>query len=46
MPSRDDKAPVRRFCKEVGGGRIVEHGGAANPFEPLLRIGGVRVVGS
>jgi predicted ester cyclase len=26
-------------------GRIVEHGGAANIFEPLLRIGAVQVVG-
>lgn len=30
----------------VVGGRIVEHGGAANLFEPLLRIGAVRIVGS
>lgn len=29
----------------VVGGRIVEHGGAANLFEPLLRIGAIRVVG-
>jgi len=26
-------------------GRIVEHGGAANLLEPLLRIGAIRVVG-
>lgn len=29
----------------VVGGRIVEHGGAANLLEPLLEIGAVRVVG-
>ncbi len=29
----------------VAGGRIVEHGGAANLLEPLLKIGAVRVVG-
>jgi predicted ester cyclase len=29
----------------VVGGRIVEHGGAANLLEPLLRIGAIRVVG-
>lgn len=27
-------------------GRIVEHGGAANLFEPFLQIGAIRVVGS
>jgi predicted ester cyclase len=30
---------------KVVGGRIVEHGGAANMLEPLLEIGAVRVVG-
>ena len=30
----------------VVGGRIVEHGGAANLFEPFLQIGAIRVVGS
>jgi predicted ester cyclase len=30
----------------VVGGRIVEHGGAANLLEPLLRIGAIRVVGA
>ena len=30
----------------VVGGRIVEHGGAANLLEPLLEIGAVRVVGT
>lgn len=30
----------------VVGGRIVEHGGAANLLEPFLRIGAIRVVGS
>ena len=29
----------------VVGGRIVEHGGAANLLEPLLPIGAIRVVG-
>lgn len=29
----------------VVGGRIVEHGGAANMLEPLLTIGALRVVG-
>jgi hypothetical protein len=29
----------------VHDGRIVEHGGAANLLEPLLRIGAIRVVG-
>jgi predicted ester cyclase len=29
----------------VVGGRIVEHGGAANLLEPLLEIGAVQVVG-
>lgn len=29
----------------VVGGRIVEHGGAANLFEPFLRIGAIRIVG-
>jgi predicted ester cyclase len=29
---------------KVVGGRIVEHGGAANMLEPLLEIGAVRVV--
>ena len=29
----------------VENGRIVEHGGAANLLEPLLRIGAIRVVG-
>jgi hypothetical protein len=28
----------------VGGGRIVEHGGAANMLEALLEIGAVRPV--
>jgi len=28
---------------KVVGGRIVEHGGAANLFEPLLEIGAIRV---
>jgi hypothetical protein len=32
---------INRFEK----GRIVEHGGAANLFEPLLEIGAIRVVG-
>ena len=27
-------------------GRIVEHGGAANLFEPLLEIGAIRIVGN
>jgi predicted ester cyclase len=27
-------------------GRIVEHGGAANLLEPLLRIGAIQVVGT
>jgi predicted ester cyclase len=30
---------------KVVGGRIVEHGGAANLLEPLLEIGAIRVVG-
>lgn len=30
---------------KVIGGRIVEHGGAANMLEPLLEIGAVEVVG-
>jgi hypothetical protein len=30
----------------VVGGRIVEHGGAANMLGPLLEIGAVKVVGS
>jgi len=30
---------------KVVGGRIVEHGGAANLLEPLMEIGAVRVVG-
>jgi len=30
---------------KVVGGRIVEHGGAANLLEPLLEIGAVRVIG-
>lgn len=30
---------------KVVGGRIVEHGGAANMLEPLLEAGAVRVVG-
>ena len=30
----------------VVGERIVEHGGAANLLEPLLRIGAIEVVGS
>ena len=30
----------------VVGGRIVEHGGAANLLEPLLAIGAIRVVGT
>ncbi len=30
----------------VVGGRIVEHGGAANLLGPLLEIGAVRTVGS
>jgi len=30
----------------VVGGRIVEHGGAANSLEALLEIGAVRVVGT
>jgi predicted ester cyclase len=29
----------------IENGRIVEHGGAANLFEPLLEIGAIRVVG-
>lgn len=29
----------------VVAGRIVEHGGAANLFEPLLGIGAIRIVG-
>ncbi len=29
----------------VVGGRIVEHGGAANMFGPLLEIGAIRIVG-
>jgi predicted ester cyclase len=29
----------------IANGRIVEHGGAANFFEPLLEIGAIRVVG-
>jgi hypothetical protein len=27
-------------------GRIVEHGGAANLFEPLLEIGAIQIVGN
>lgn len=27
-------------------GRIVEHGGAANLFEPLLEIGALQIVGN
>jgi formylmethanofuran dehydrogenase subunit C len=30
----------------VVGGKIVEHGGAANMLGPLLEIGAIRVVGS
>ena len=30
----------------VVGGRIMEHGGAANLLEPLLEIGAIRVVGT
>lgn len=29
----------------VVGGRIVEHGGAANMLEPLLKIGAIKIVG-
>ncbi|MDH4132337.1 MAG: ester cyclase [Gemmatimonadota bacterium] len=45
-------APTGRFITvtavnidRVHDGRIVEHGGAANLLEPLLRIGAIRVVG-
>ncbi len=31
---------------KVIGGRIVEHGGAANMLGPLLKIGAVKVVGA
>ena len=30
---------------KVVGGRIVEHGGAANMLEPMLQAGAIRVVG-
>jgi hypothetical protein len=45
-------APTRKRVSFTGlnvdrvvGGRIVEHGGAANLLGPLLEIGALRVVG-
>lgn len=40
--------PVESTCVNVDkvvGGRIVEHGGAANMLGPLLKIGAIRIVG-
>jgi hypothetical protein len=35
--------PTAVNIDRVVGGRIVEHGGAANLLEPLLRIGAIQV---
>jgi hypothetical protein len=54
MSFEDNKSLVQRYYEQVVNtgnidrvvdGRIVEHGGAANIFEPLLRIGAVQVIG-